>query len=265
MISPIPRGYFWVCFFLLAFVFGDGGWSAWAETPHGPGGVKVTRYPNMDAPGNDAKWVRGVGSVEQCESLCLADAACAGYTYNIKQSACFPKRGIGPLAPSTVPTVTGIVDRRSGGLAAQNRAVTVEGKPSFDCRKARSETAQAICGSTNLIRLDVQLATLYWDKMAKLKGSSADEEKRRQYDWGVLRNQCGADIACVEQSYQRRIAGLGGQIQVAIAQPSQAQPPPAVEYGKAQCCKTLDMSTTRHSSLGGEFGERNRSCLGREL
>ena len=102
----------------------------------------------------------------------------------------------------------------------------VEGKPSFDCAKAHSETAQAICGSTNLIQLDLQLAKLYWAKMAKLKGSSAEEEKRRQYDWGVVRNQCGADTACMEQSYQRRIAELGGQVPVAAVQPSQAPPPP---------------------------------------
>ena len=122
--------------------------------------------------------------------------------------------------------ITGIVDRRSGGSTAQNRAILVEGKPSFDCAKAHSETAQAICGSANLIQLDLQLAKLFWAKMAKLKGSSAEEEKRRQYDWGVARNQCGADAACVEQSYQRRIAGLGGQVPVAAVQPSQASPPP---------------------------------------
>jgi hypothetical protein len=49
------------------------------------------------------------------------------------------------------------------------------------------------------------------------------------------------------------------------SRPSAGRRGAAVEYGKAQCCKTLDMSTTRHSSLGGEFGKRNRSCLGREL
>ena len=200
--------------------------TAWTQTPHGPGSVKVTRYTNMDAPGNDAKWVRGVASVEQCESLCLADTACAGYTYNINKSTCIPKTIIGPLSPTRELAVTGIVDQRSGGSAAQNRAMMVEGKPSFDCANAHSETAQAICGSTNLIQLDLQLAMLYWAKMAKLKGSSAEEEKRRQYDWGVARNQCGADAACVEQSYQRRIAGLGGQVPVAAVQPSQASPPP---------------------------------------
>jgi PAN domain len=186
----------------------------------GSDGTKVRRYPNMDAPGNDAKWVCGTASLEQCENMCIADSACAGYTYNIKRSACFPKAAIGPLAPSSIPTVTGIVERQSG-----NRAIMVEGKPSFDCRKAKSKSAQAICGSTALIKLDVQLAKFFWAKMAKLKGSSADQEKRRQYDWGVARNQCGADAACVEQSYQRRIAELGGPTVAAAASPSQTQPP----------------------------------------
>lgn len=288
----------------------------------GSGASKVTRYPNMDAPGNDAPWVQGIASAGQCEHLCLENPACAAYTYNIKRSTCIPKTAIGPLSQAAVPAVTGIVDRQgrgilpqapsktdarpsfecfkarapeekaicashnlsrldselanryrawidshsgaaaslsqrhqkeflaarkkcgantscleeiyqqriadfpgyprsmqldkepfqahqSAGLAA-DRAIKIAGKPSFDCRKAHSETAQAICGSTNLIQLDLQLAKLYWVKMAKLKGSSADEEKRRQYDWGVLRNQCGVDIACVEQCYLRRIAELGG-------------------------------------------------------
>ncbi|MGH6837047.1 MAG: PAN domain-containing protein, partial [Methylocella sp.] len=189
----------------------------------GPSPAKVNRYPNMDAPGNDAKWVHGVVSVEECENLCLADAACAGYTYNVKQSACFQKAAIGPLAPSRDPSVTGIVDRRGSGQSAQGRAIMVEGKPSFDCRKAKSDTAQTICGSPQLIELDLQLSKLYWAKVAKLKGSSAEEEKRHQYDWGLARNQCGADSACVEQSYQRRIVELGGQVQVAAAQPAQTQ------------------------------------------
>ncbi|MGH6848418.1 MAG: PAN domain-containing protein, partial [Methylocella sp.] len=148
MISPIGRCCIWFCFFLLAFVSGDHGMGVWAETSYAPGGVKINRYPNMDAPGNDATWVRGVASVEECESLCLADGACAGYTYNIVKSTCIPKTAIGPLSPTRESAVTGIVERRGGGQSAQGRAIMVEGKPSFDCRKAKSDTAQTICGSS---------------------------------------------------------------------------------------------------------------------
>jgi uncharacterized caspase-like protein/Tfp pilus assembly protein PilF len=74
---------------------------------------KVTRYPNMDAPGNDKQWVRNIGSVEECESLCLSDPACAGYTYNIKHTICIPKTVIGPLTQPSDPAITGVVQRQS--------------------------------------------------------------------------------------------------------------------------------------------------------
>ncbi|MGH6836260.1 MAG: caspase family protein [Methylocella sp.] len=115
----------------------------------------------------------------------------------------------------------------------------VEGKPSFDCRKAKSDTAQTICGSSDLISLDVRLATLYWARIAKLKGLGAEEEKRRQHDWGVARNQCGTDTACLEQSYQRRIAEFGGKVEVAAAPPAAtllvlAQRPPVQQAQQPQ-------------------------------
>jgi uncharacterized caspase-like protein/uncharacterized protein len=282
---------------------------------------KVTRYPNMDAPGNDEKWVPGIATVEECESLCLLDPACAGYTYNIKHTTCIPKTAIGSLTQPSDPAITGIVQRQSRGavlqglsvqetkasfdclkarsseehticasqilsgldgqlatlyhawiashsgaearvsqrhqkdfLAArkkcgannscleeiyreriadfpkqlqswqleqgrsaayqsalpdpQNRVITIAGKPSFDCHKAKSDTSQTICGSPQLINLDLQLAKLFWAKMGKLKGANAEAEKRRQYDWGVARNQCGVDSSCIEQSYLRRIAEM---------------------------------------------------------
>lgn len=187
MILPIPRRRIWICFLLLAS-FGDHGIGVRAETSLAPGGVKVSRYPNMDAPGNDATRVRGVASVEQCESLCLAAPGCAGYTYNVKHSTCIPKTFIGPLVPTLEAAITGVVDRRGGGQAAQRRQIGVEGKPSFDCRKAHGETEQTVCASAELSRFDVQLANLYWMRIAKLKGPKAEEEKRRQHDWGVVRN-----------------------------------------------------------------------------
>lgn len=79
----------------------------------GSSGLKVIRYPNMDAPGNDLRWVRGIGSVEQCESLCLAESNCAGYTYNITKFTCIPKTSIGSFLPSRDPAVTGVVNART--------------------------------------------------------------------------------------------------------------------------------------------------------
>ncbi len=324
---------------------------AGAAAAGGSDGTKITRFRNMDARGNDAKWVHAIASVEECENLCLTDPSCAGYTYNVNKATCIPKTAIGSLTPTREPAITGVVNQRSGGSiaqsgmppaatpsfdclkaratgeraicasqilsrldgelanryrawldshsgaaasvsqrhqkdflagrkkcrantscleeiyrqrigdfpgqpqsweleqgrsaayqsdlsATQNRVITIAGKPSFDCHKAKSETSQTICGSPQLINLDLQLAKLFWDKMAKLKGARADEEKHRQYDWGAARNQCGADAACIEQSYLRRIAEFEGHtylppIQQAPEQKPQhaaeQKPPPAAE------------------------------------
>jgi hypothetical protein len=43
---------------------------------------RVRHYENIDAPGNDrGSWIRGVSSTD-CESICIADGGCVGYTYN---------------------------------------------------------------------------------------------------------------------------------------------------------------------------------------
>jgi hypothetical protein len=67
----------------------------------------------MDASGNDrGEWISGVSSKE-CESICVADSGCAGYTYNRQRLTCTPKNFIGGLAPSSEPAVTGIVEGRN--------------------------------------------------------------------------------------------------------------------------------------------------------
>jgi hypothetical protein len=120
----------------------------------------------------------------------------------------------------------------------QNRVITIAGKPSFDCRKAKSDTSQTICGSPQLINLDLQLAKLFWAKMAKLKGTGAEEEKRRQYDWGVARNQCGADAACIEQSYLRRIGEFEGHTYLPpVQQAPEQKPQQAAEQKPQQAAK----------------------------
>ena len=322
-----------------------------AEATGGSDGTKIIRFRNMDAPGNDAKWVHGIASVEECENVCLTDVSCAGYTYNVNKTTCIPKTAIGSLTPTREPAITGVVNQRSGGSiaqsgmppaatpsfdclkaraaeeraicasqtlsrldselanryrawldshsgaaagvsqrhqkeflaarkkcgantscmeeiyrqriadfpgqsqswqleqgrsaadqsalpATQHRVITIAGKPSFDCLKAKSDTSQTICGSPQLINLDLQLAKLFWAKMTKLKGTGAEEEKRRQYDWGVARNQCGADAVCIEQSYSSRIAEIEGHTYLPPVQQAPEQkpqhaaeqkPPPAAE------------------------------------
>jgi uncharacterized caspase-like protein len=76
--------------------------------PVSPRGVQ--RHVGMDAPGNDrGSWIRGVATLDACESICLADPGCAGYTYNGRRSTCIPKDRIGSLLRHDENPVTGVV------------------------------------------------------------------------------------------------------------------------------------------------------------
>jgi hypothetical protein len=72
----------------------------------------VQQYPGMDAPGNDrGSWISGV-SGRDCESICVADTGCAGYTYTRQKLTCIPKSFIGALAPYE-GALTGVVEGRN--------------------------------------------------------------------------------------------------------------------------------------------------------
>jgi hypothetical protein len=124
----------------------------------GYGGARVTRYPNMDAPGNDVTWVQGVATVDECENICLESPACVAYTYNIKHTTCIPKTAIGPLTQDVDPAITGVVERQGRSVVLQGLSVQ-EAKASFDCVKARFAEDRA-CASQTISRLDGELANL---------------------------------------------------------------------------------------------------------
>ena len=73
---------------------------------------RVRQYENMDATGNDrGSWIRGVSRAD-CESICLADNGCAGYTYNRLKATCIPKNVVRRLMSSSEPAMTGVVEGR---------------------------------------------------------------------------------------------------------------------------------------------------------
>jgi len=89
----------------------------------------VRRHFGMDAPGNDrGSWIRQVGTVDACETLCLADPGCAGYTYNTRRSTCIPKNRIGPLVRHSENPVTGVILGRAGDTAMHSE-VSPAGEP----------------------------------------------------------------------------------------------------------------------------------------
>ncbi len=89
----------------------------------------VRRHFGMDAPGNDrGMWIRHVGTVDDCENICLADPGCAGYTYNARRSTCIPKNRIGPLVRHSENPITGVIFGRAGDTAMHSE-VSPAGEP----------------------------------------------------------------------------------------------------------------------------------------
>jgi hypothetical protein len=92
-----------------SWVVADFGYGIATATSPAP---RVRHYENVDASGNDrGSWVRGVSSAD-CESICIADSGCAGYTYNRLRATCIPKNTVVRLMSSTEAAVTGVVEGR---------------------------------------------------------------------------------------------------------------------------------------------------------
>ena len=83
--------------------------------------------------------------------------------------------------------------------------------PSFDCAKASNPTERAICGSSNLSRLDVDLSRSYRAYRNTLSSSQRETLLSQQRAWLRQRNSCGGNNACIEQAYLSRIGELTSQ------------------------------------------------------
>jgi uncharacterized protein len=101
--------------------------------------------------------------------------------------------------------------RRLTALAiiALTAAATPVAAASFDCGKAKTADELAICSSSALSDLDMQMATLYGVRMQipmlmGARGAAQDE----QHEWLSQRGACRGNTACLTQIYQQRIGEL---------------------------------------------------------
>jgi uncharacterized protein len=88
---------------------------------------------------------------------------------------------------------------------------------SFNCAKATKPDEKAICDSTKLSDLDVEMATLYRVRMELpmlmgARGAAQDEQRA----FLAQRGNCGAGVACLQAAYAARIAVLNQTIKAAM-------------------------------------------------
>ena len=88
---------------------------------------------------------------------------------------------------------------------------------SFNCTNASKPDEKAICDSTKLSDLDVEMATLYRVRMELpmlmgARGAAQDEQRA----FLMQREQCKSDVACIQATYAARIATLNQTIETAM-------------------------------------------------
>jgi uncharacterized protein len=87
-------------------------------------------------------------------------------------------------------------------------APTAGNAQSFDCRHARYADEKMICRQPLLGQLDEELASIYRRILLNLPRAERGELDRNEDAFVIARRRCGADRACIEQSYRRRIREL---------------------------------------------------------
>ncbi len=111
-------------------------------------------------------------------------------------------------------------------------------QPSFDCSKARGPDENAVCASPELASLDRALSQAYYTLAENLSGDGRMALRVAQGQWLAQRSQCGANAACIGQSYRSRIAELqssGRQTSLApVAVRTTAPPRPSFDCAKAR-------------------------------
>ena len=88
---------------------------------------------------------------------------------------------------------------------------------SFNCTKAAKPDEKAICDSTKLSDLDVEMATLYRVRMEipmlmGARGAAQDDQRA----FLTKRGKCGANVSCIQAAYTARIATLNQTIGAAM-------------------------------------------------
>jgi uncharacterized protein YecT (DUF1311 family) len=124
----------------------------------------------------------------------------------------------GSAATSTAPKPA--APAKSGAVTPQ------EGRPSFDCSKAKSAAARLICFDSELAKLDGQLGVAFQQVRSNLDGADRENFVQEQLTWIRDRNKnCNLvgkenvsveELAkfksCVKASIERRIAELAGPV-----------------------------------------------------
>lgn len=82
----------------------------------------------------------------------------------------------------------------------------------MNCAKAESAAEKTVCGNYALGQLEARMATLYAVATSLVAMGQRGDMLEAQRDFLQERENCGADVGCLTQKYDARIADLDGTI-----------------------------------------------------
>jgi uncharacterized protein/V8-like Glu-specific endopeptidase len=91
-----------------------------------------------------------------------------------------------------------------GAAIAGTRRVS----PSFNCATHVLPAERAVCTNSRLAQLDLVMDRLYKSARVNLTGDRSVALRQEQLTWLGSRNQCGGEVKCIGERYQRRIGQL---------------------------------------------------------
>lgn len=113
-------------------------------------------------------------------------------------------------SPSPDPDIRPLRRWLSAGLLATISSVAGAASPSFDCTKAVRDAERTICENTSLGEIDARSSALYRRLMDTVHVELRKSLQRTQLDFLRDRNDCRANVPCLESAYLFRYVELCG-------------------------------------------------------
>lgn len=169
-----------------------------------PAGLKVAGGRTSlsgDVSYSVAPGIRGIVTLGQSDSIAIPLAT-------LTQNRAVDSPAAPPATPPSSeisPTVADpVVVHRSEPDQLAPVETTNAGRPSFDCRRARSASEHAVCDSPSLSRLDRDMADQYRSGLANAEGSQRRLLEQTRDRFLAYRERCSTD-ACIATTYRGRM------------------------------------------------------------
>jgi len=134
--------------------------------------------------------------------------------YSVKQTILNLKNSLTDRIASLEDRVT-VLEARMNAIEAVKKSILrhknysdLSVKASFNCARAQTITEITICGNSELSNADARLGRLYSQLRQSLSKLYFRRLRKKQRVWLKQRDYCLADINCLSQTYESRIAEL---------------------------------------------------------